>query len=123
MPRPGLASVRAWLWLHGLSVASLALYGLTQVGAIVTGWVAFVAEQSAHGSQATVLGPDGYIWTLLEQTTQNWQSEFLALGALVALSAVLLHRGSKQSRDGNDEVQQRVQAIRRRVRALAGEGA
>jgi membrane protein implicated in regulation of membrane protease activity len=123
MPRAGLTSVRAWLWLRGLSVASFTLYGLAQLGAIVTGWVVFVAEQSAHGGQATVFGPDGYIWTLLEQTTQNWQSEFLALAALVALSAVLLHRGSKQSRDGSDEVQQRVQAIRKRVRALAGEGA
>jgi Domain of unknown function (DUF6766) len=123
MSRAGLASPRARLWLRGLSIACFALYVVAQLGAIVTGWVEFVAEQRQHGSGATVLGDDGYIWTLLEQTTQNWQSEFLALGTLITLTAVLIHRGSKHSRDGNDEVQRRVQAIQRRVQALRRAGA
>lgn len=120
MPRAGLASTRARLWLRGLSIACFALYFAAQLGAIVTGWVEFVDEQQQHGSIATVFGDDGYVWTLLEQTTQNWQSEFLALATLVALTAVLIHRGSKHSRDGNDEAEQRIKAIQRRVEALAG---
>jgi hypothetical protein len=120
--RAGLTSTRARLWLRGLSAVCLALYLVAQLGAIVTGWVEFVAEQAQHGSTASVLGDDGYLWTLLEQTAQNWQSEFLALGALVAMTSVLVHRGSKHSRDGNDEVQRRVEKIRRRIQAL-GEAA
>lgn len=123
MARPGLSSMRARLWLRGLSIACFTLYVLAQLGAIVVGWVEFVASQQQHGGVAEVFGDDGYIWTLLEQTTQNWQSEFLALAALVALTAVLIHRGSKISRDGNDEAEQRIKAIQRRVDALAGERA
>jgi hypothetical protein len=121
MPRAGLASPRARLWLRGLSIACFALYLATQLGSILAGWVEFVAEQQQHHGAAAVFGEDGYIWTLLEQTTQNWQSEFLALGTLVALTAVLIHRGSKHSRDGNDEIQERIKAIQQRVRELAGE--
>jgi hypothetical protein len=43
------------------------------------------------------------------------------LALMVSLTAVLIHRGSKHSRDGNDEVQQRVQQIQRRVQALGEE--
>ena len=108
--------------LRGLSIACFALFALSQLGAAVSGWFEFAAEQRAHGAIAELFGPDGYIWTLLEQTFQNWQSEFLALGTMVVLTALLVHVGSKHSRDGNDEVQRRVKAIRRRVTALATEG-
>jgi len=81
-------------------------------------WAEFESQQQQHAQPVTVLGDDGFAWTLLEQTLQNWQSEFLALATLVALTAVLLHRGSKHSRDGNGEVQRRVQAIRRRLDVL-----
>jgi hypothetical protein len=116
--RAGLTSTRARLWLRGLSAVCFGLYAVAQVGAIVTGWMEFAAEQAQHGSTASVLGEEGYLWTLLEQTMQNWQSEFLALGSLVAMTALLVHRGSKHSRDGSDEVHRRVLAIRRRVQAL-----
>jgi hypothetical protein len=119
--RAGLRSTRARLWLRGLSAACFALYAVAQVGAIVTGWIEFVAEQTQHGSTPSVLGDEGYVWTLLEQTAQNWQSEFLALGALIAMTSVLVHRGSKHSRDGSDEAQQRIAKIQRRVQALARE--
>ena len=49
---------------------------------------------------------------------QNWQSEFLALGLLIVLSAKLLHRGSKHSRDGTDEALERIHEVQRRIRAL-----
>jgi hypothetical protein len=112
---------RAARWAEaarGLSIACFLLYAIVQDGLLVPTWIEFVATQTAHAQQATVFGDDGFIWFLLEQTSQNWQSEFLALGLLVVLTSVLIHRGSKHSRDGNDEVQQRVQAIRRRLNAL-----
>jgi hypothetical protein len=115
-----MAARRSTRWWadRGLSLACLALFGAAQVAAAVAGWLEFLDEQRSHEQAATVFGPDGYIWTLLEQTLQNWQSEFLALATLIVLSASLVHRGSKHSRDGNDEVRRRVQAIQRRVEAL-----
>jgi hypothetical protein len=113
----------SWARARGLTLAVLGLYVLAQIGAAITGWVEFVAEQTSHQQSAEVFGPDGYVWTLLEQTMQNWQSEFLALATLVALSAHLIHKGSKHSREGNDEAIKRMQSIQRRVRALeAAEG-
>jgi hypothetical protein len=107
------------LALRGLSIACFALYAVVQVGLVFPSWIEFVATQQEHGQDATVFGQDGFIWFLMEQTSQNWQSEFLALGVLVTLTSVLLHVGSKHSRDGNDEVQHRVETIQRRVDALA----
>jgi hypothetical protein len=105
--------------LRALSIVCFLLYALTQVGAAITGWMEYVSEQQQHGSPAEVLGNDGYAWTLLEQTMQNWQSEFLALALLIALSSVLLHRGSKHSRDGSDEAKARIEQIQKRVNALS----
>ena len=99
-------------------MACLGLYLLAHVLAGVAGWFEFASEQRAHLEAPTFLGEAGYVWTLLEQTLQNWQSEFLALATLIAITAVLIHRGSKHSRDGQDEVGRRVRAIERRVAAL-----
>jgi hypothetical protein len=103
---------------YGLSVFAFTAYVIVQIGAAISGWVEYVAEQQQHGETPTFFGDNGYGWVLGEQTFQNWQSEFLALAVLVALSAVLLHLGSKQSREGNDETQARVSAIQRRVDRL-----
>jgi hypothetical protein len=109
--------------LRGLSIACFVLYAVAQLGAAIAGWMEYIDEQRQHGSAIEVFGADGYVWTFLEQTLQNWQSEFLALGTIVALSAVLLHLGSKHSRESQDEAQQRVKAIQRRVAALTGKEA
>ena len=106
--------------LRGLSLACFVLYALAQLGTAVAGWVEYVAEQLQHGSSPMILGDDGYAWTFLEQTLQNWQSEFLALAVLIALTSKLLHVGSKHSRDGNDEAKAKMQSIQARVERLAG---
>jgi hypothetical protein len=109
---------RSWAMARSLSIALLVLYLATQLFAAISLWFELVEEQRQHGLTLDLGGPDGYAWTFLEQTLQNWQSEFLALAVIVALSAKLIHRGSRHSRDSQDEVQQRVQAIERRVKAL-----
>ena len=108
---------------RGLSIACFVLYGLAHLGAAIAGWLEFADEQRQHAQPLTVLGDDGYVWTLLEQTLQNWQSEFLALGLIVALTSMLLHRGSKHSRDGTDEAMARIEEIQERVdRLVAARG-
>jgi hypothetical protein len=107
--------------LRALSIVCFVLYALTQVGSAITGWVEFVSKQQQHGSPPQIFGDDGFIWTFLEQTMQNWQSEFLALTVLVALTSVLLHRGSKHSRDGTDEAKAQIEKIQERVTALVSQ--
>jgi hypothetical protein len=115
---PATAQPRDWLRDHGLAIVAFSLYALTHLGAAIAGWITYLDEQQQHGEPATILGDGGYGWVFLEQTLQNWQSEFLVLGVLVVLSAMLLHLGSKQSREGNDEAQARVRAIEDRVQRL-----
>jgi hypothetical protein len=70
------------------------------------GWVAFVAEQGTSG--ANPFGADGYIWPWLQATFENWQSEFLQLFTFVVLTTFLIHRGSHESRDGQDKMEQQL---------------
>jgi uncharacterized protein DUF6766 len=107
--------------LRALSIVCFFLYAITQVGAAITGWVEFVSKEQQHGSAPQIFGDDGFVWTFLEQTMQNWQSEFLALATLVALTSVLLHRGSKHSRDGTDEAKAQIERIQERVTALVSQ--
>ena len=64
----------------------------------MTGWTEYNATQVDH-HQATVSWL-GYIGSadFWEATLQNWQSEFLAVGSFVAITAFLRQRGSSQSK-------------------------
>jgi hypothetical protein len=84
------------------------------------GWRHFQSEQQDHGKQATVFGADGYVWNWGEATFENWQSEFLQLLTFVILSTYLIHRHSPQSRDSEDEMMKKVDAILERVKKLEG---
>jgi len=64
----------------------------------VTGWTNYNADQVDH-HQATVTWLS-YIGSadFWEATLENWQSEFLAVGSFVAITAFLRQRGSSQSK-------------------------
>jgi hypothetical protein len=64
----------------------------------VTGWTTYNANQVDH-HQATVTWL-GYVGSadFWEATLENWQSEFLAVGSFVAITAFLRQRGSSQSK-------------------------
>jgi hypothetical protein len=64
----------------------------------LTGWTVYNQEQADHHEQAitwlTYLG-NAEFW---EQTLQNWQSEFLAVGSFAVLAIYLRQRGSPESK-------------------------
>lgn len=45
------------------------------------------------------------VWQMLAATMENWQSEFLQLLTFVVLTSFLIHRGSHESKDGQEEFQ------------------
>jgi hypothetical protein len=63
-----------------------------------TGWTEFNQEQQEHGD--TAVSWTGYLGKpdFWEQSFQNWQSEFLAIGAMVVFSIYLRQRGSGESK-------------------------
>ncbi len=91
----GLALV---LYENSLSLALLGLFLLSFVLHAVGGAREYSAEQLAHGGQAVstreFLGTAEF-WF---QSFQNWQSEFLAVGSIAALTVFLRQRGSPESK-------------------------
>jgi hypothetical protein len=107
------------LWKnYNLSIVLALLFLLSWVAQTWSGWVLFQAEQAQHGEQAAILGQSGYIWSWAEATFENWQSEFLQLLTFVVLTAFLIHRGSHESKDTDEEMLAVLKRIDQRVRAL-----
>jgi hypothetical protein len=97
-------------------------YGYTYVTAILflvalaghwwLGWRAYLADQAEHGAAAQVAD---FIVLTGRDTLENWQSEFLQLIWQVAGLAYLLHVGSPQSREGNERLEAKIDALLRAV--------
>jgi hypothetical protein len=109
----------ARLWRdYGLSIAFGALFLASFIGHTYAGWMQYSADQQSHDEQPTVFGDSGYIWYWGEWTLQNWQSEFLEVAAMVVLSSFLIHKGSAESKDGDDEIKELLTKIEGRLSKL-----
>jgi beta-phosphoglucomutase-like phosphatase (HAD superfamily) len=82
------------------------------------GWWQYVADQAANGQQATVFGWDGFVVSFGEWTFQNWQSEFLEVLVLITATVYFIHRGSPESRDGDDEMKATLERIEKRLEEI-----
>jgi hypothetical protein len=89
---------------NALSLTMLTIFLLTFVGMSVAGHLFANGENQEHRQP-----PQSYPRYLrsgpfFEATFENWESEFLQMGAYVLLTAYLLQRGSPESRkpDGNE---------------------
>jgi hypothetical protein len=100
---------------RGLGYAIALLFVLAWLVHLFTGWQEFVAEQAAHGEMATVWGEDGYVWTWLARSFENIMSEFLQLAAFVVLTAFLIFEGSAESKDGDERMEAKIDAIASRL--------
>jgi hypothetical protein len=108
-----------WVRDYALGWVLLSLFVLFWIGQTVVGWQEFVTEQAAHGEPAAVFGDGGYVWNWARTTLENWQSEMLQLFAMVALTSVLVFRGSPESKDGDEEMKHALARIERRLDELA----
>ena len=90
----------AWLTL-GFFLVSFGLHW-------TFGWFAFVDEQAEHG-QSAQLG--GYLVEMGRDTFENWQSEFLQLLWQVVGLAYFLYVGSPSSKENDDRVEAKIDAL------------
>ena len=90
----------AWLYLYerSLFLAFAVLFASSFVAHPIAGAHEFTAEQHEHGSSG--MGAWEFVRTaeFWFQSFQNWQSEFLAVGAIVVLTVFLRQRGSAESK-------------------------
>ena len=87
------------LYEHSLSLAFLLLFLTSFTLHAVGGAAEYNLSQQEHGSSERVSAIE-YIETprFWFESFQNWQSEFLAVGAMVVLSIFLRQRGSPESK-------------------------
>lgn len=98
---PAWARVRGWrLWLYSNSLLLVmgAVFALSWFAQSLAGLVVANEENAMHGEAPQtwveyIAAPD--FWN---RTLQNWQSEFLAVGAMIAFSIYLRQRGSSESK-------------------------
>lgn len=101
------------LWYrYSFAWVTLGFFLITLIGHWLFGWFAYLGEQQAQGRP-----PDGgeFVIQMLRDTLENWQSELLQLIWQVMGLALLLHVGSPQSKEGDDRVEAKIDAILRAV--------
>jgi hypothetical protein len=108
LPREATAASPAWsrrkgplqtFYRNSLGIVLLALFALSFVLHLLAGTAEYNEQQALElgegpVSAAQFLGTSEF-WF---QSMQNWQSEFMAVGALIVLSIVLRQHGSPQSK-------------------------
>ncbi len=101
------------IWSNfGLSISFAVLFLVSWGAQAIAEWGSFRQEQIKHGEP--VLFGD-YLIQFGQSTFENWQSEFLQLFSFVVFSAILIHHGSAESKDGTDRIEQIVKRIERKI--------
>jgi hypothetical protein len=87
-----------WLKAHGLLLANTLLFVVFLVGMALTGWQVSNEELTEHGAPAESLAQFLASGDFYEAVFENWESEFLQMGAYVVLTVFLFERGSSESK-------------------------
>jgi hypothetical protein len=90
--------MRRILYEHGLSVVLLSLFLLCAVGQSMTGHRKYNDERREHGQRGLSYGEYLHTGHFLEALAENWESEFLQMGAYVLLTIFLRQKGSPESK-------------------------
>jgi hypothetical protein len=95
--------VKHFLRDNGLSLVMFGLFALFLFAQSVTGFSVYNDDQREHGEE-TISYPE-YLRTghFIEATFENWESEYLQMGAYVLFTVFLFQRGSSESKDPDKE--------------------
>lgn len=92
----------------GLSFALITLFFVSWIAQAITQWQQFTDEELSHGSSPEL---GDFLAHFGQSTFENWQSEFLQLFAFISLSALYIHRGSAESKDGTEKLEASLRRI------------
>ena len=89
---------RTWIFSNSLLLVMAAIFLAAWFAQSATGWTKYNAEQREHDGPTVSWG--GYVSSssFWEDTLQNWQSEFLAVGTMAVFTIYLRQRGSPESK-------------------------
>jgi hypothetical protein len=109
LPRREENAMTGSIWKrYGYGWVTLGFFLLTLSGHWLFGWFAFVNEQAQHNAPVEL---SSYTVEMMRDMFENWQSEFLQLIWQVGGLALLLHVGSPQSKEGDDRMEAKIDAI------------
>jgi hypothetical protein len=92
----------------GLSIAFCILFFVSWAGQGVAQWQEFTDDARTHHESVEV---GDFMAVFSKSTLENWQSEFLQLFSFVVLSSLYIHRGSAESKDGDDRMEEALKRI------------
>lgn len=69
----------------------------------------------AHGSDPQV---GDFVAEFAKSTLESWQSEFLQLFSFVVLAALYIHKGSAESKDGEENIEASLRRIEEHLGTL-----
>lgn len=90
--------MKKFLQNNSLSIVLFSLFFLFLIGLSITGFRHESEELRAHGQAAISYGQYLVSGTFIEAVFENWESEFLQMGALVVLTIWLRQKGSADSK-------------------------
>ena len=99
----------------GLGLALMILFFGTWVAHAIAQWQTFTDGQREHG-QAVKVGD--FVSEFAQSTFENWQSEFLQLFAFVVLAGLYIHKGSAESKDGDEKLEASLRRIEEHLGTL-----
>src|SRR5215216_6456454 len=103
------------VWANfSLSIILCILFFVSWGGQAVSQWREFVQDQREHNQPAEA---GEFLVDFGASTLENWQSEFLQLFSFVVLAAAFIHRGSSESRDSDDRMEQMLKEIKAKIGA------
>ncbi|HEY6710202.1 MAG TPA: DUF6766 family protein, partial [Actinomycetota bacterium] len=83
---------------NGLSIAMFTLFLVFLVFQSIAGYRTNNSENEQHGQPPESYGEYLTSGAFVEATFENWESEFLQMGAYVVLTALLIQKGSPESK-------------------------
>lgn len=90
--------MRLWIYSNSLLLVMGGIFLLSWFAQSLAGHIVSNEENAQHGMPPETWGAYVVSAEFWNRTLQNWQSEFLAVGAMVAFSIYLRQRGSSESK-------------------------
>ena len=109
--------MRRFVYENSLSLAMVGLFLVFLGGQSIAGWFAYNTDQKDHQQPAIPYGAYLHSSHFFEALFENWESEFLQMGAYVILTVFLRQKGSPESRplDREDTKEDSIAAARKRA--------
>jgi hypothetical protein len=99
---------------YNLSIVLFLLFAFSWIGQGYYQWQEFAQNQKSHSQEVKV---EEFMPEFWSATFENWQSEYLQLFSFVILTSFLIHKGSAESKDSDDEMMQKLNKIEQLVKS------